>query len=86
MLNQAIEYFPDYYDAYIYRGKLFIKEKQYERAILDFQQAINIDQEKGIAYLNKADCLRSMGQNQKYNIYNNNYNIDNIYYYFYIYF
>jgi len=31
--------FPEYYDAYIYRGKLKIKEKKLAEAIADFAKA-----------------------------------------------
>ncbi|KRX11228.1 hypothetical protein PPERSA_07753 [Pseudocohnilembus persalinus] len=58
MLGQAIKYFPKYYDAYIYRGKLLVKMKKYEQAVSDFEEAINLDQTKALGYIGKADCLR----------------------------
>lgn len=53
--------FPRYYDALIYRGKLFIKCKQLDKAMVDFQTAIQSSPLKGLGYLGKADCLRYAG-------------------------
>jgi hypothetical protein len=39
----AIEYFPNYFVAYIYRGKMLAREKSrenYEKAERDFEKAI----------------------------------------------
>lgn len=52
--------FPRYYDAYIYRGKLYLKQKLVDKADADFNMAISLSPQKGLGYLGKADCLRSM--------------------------
>ena len=54
---------PRYVDAYLYRGKLFLKVKQFERAIRDFDVALRINPHKMMAYIYKGDCYRCM---QKY--------------------
>ena len=59
-LNRCIRNNPKYYEAYIYRGKLFLKMKQYKSALTDFDKAINIDGHKQIAFVGKGDCLRLM--------------------------
>lgn len=59
-LNKCIKYYPKYYEAYIYRGKLFLKMKQYKHALSDFDKAISIDNHKQIAFVGKGDCLRLM--------------------------
>lgn len=62
MLSKAIHHNPQYFDAFIYRGKLFIKLKKFEKALLDFETAINIDSSKPLGYLGKANCLRLMNK------------------------
>ena len=52
--------FPKYYEAYIYRGKLYLKTKSYKKALLDFDRAINLDSQKQIGLIGKGDCLRLM--------------------------
>lgn len=46
----------------MYRGKLFLKEKRWEKAEEDFNHAIAIDSSKGIAYLGRADSFRQSGK------------------------
>jgi tetratricopeptide (TPR) repeat protein len=53
-LTKALEYFPDYYDCLAYRGKMFLKIENYEHAIDDFKKAMQINQNKGFAYLGKG--------------------------------
>ncbi|EAS02746.2 tetratricopeptide repeat protein (macronuclear) [Tetrahymena thermophila SB210] len=65
MLSKVLQNHPKYYDAYIYRGKLFIKEKKWDKAEQDFNNAISIHPEKGIAYLGKGDCLQFMNRYQE---------------------
>lgn len=59
-LNRVIGMFPRYYDAYIYRGKLFTKLGLVEKAEADFNVAIQLSPQKGLGYLGKADCLRML--------------------------
>jgi tetratricopeptide (TPR) repeat protein len=61
MLNFCVQKFPKYYDAYIYRGKLFMKDKKYEKALQDFSYAIQLNDQRALGLLGKADCLRFMG-------------------------
>jgi len=61
ILNQCIMKFPKYYDAYIYRGKLFTKEKKYDRALCDYSHAITLNETVALGFLGKADCLKMMG-------------------------
>ncbi len=58
ILSRALQNFPRYYDAHIYRGKLLLKLKKYERAGEDFDAAIELAPEKALAYVGKGDCLR----------------------------
>jgi tetratricopeptide (TPR) repeat protein len=57
-LEECIDRFPKYYEAYIYRGKLYLKLKEFKYALQDFDKAILIDHNKQIAYVGKGDCLR----------------------------
>lgn len=59
-MNRCIKQYPKYYEAYIYRGKLYLKLKQYKQAMVDFDKAISLDGNKQIAYVGKGDCLRLM--------------------------
>ena len=59
-LNRCIRTYPKYYEAYIYRGKLYLKLKQYRNAVQDFDKAITLDGNKQIGYVGKGDCLRLM--------------------------
>ena len=53
MLSKAISHFPKYYDAFIYRGKLYVKEKRWDKALLDFQAAIQANPNKGLGKANQ---------------------------------
>lgn len=64
-LCQVLEDHPSYYDAYVYRGKMYIKEKKWEKARVDFIHAINIHPERGIGYLGQADCLRFTNRHEE---------------------
>ena len=57
-LNECITKFTKYYEAYIYRGKLYLKEKKYLEALTDFEKAISLNTNKQIGYVGKGDCLR----------------------------
>ena len=57
-LNKCIKEYPKYYEAYIYRGKLFLKLKKNEVALSNFDKAISLDGSKEIGYIGKGDCLR----------------------------
>ncbi|EGR34644.1 hypothetical protein IMG5_005100 [Ichthyophthirius multifiliis] len=61
-LGKAIMQYPQYYDAYIYRGKLQVKMKRFEKAIQDFDIAIHLNPQCGLGYMGKGDCLRFSGQ------------------------
>ncbi|EGR32790.1 hypothetical protein IMG5_070720, partial [Ichthyophthirius multifiliis] len=60
ILNKGIQYYPKYYDAYVYHGKLQVKTKRYEKAIIDFEMAIQLKPFCGLGYIGKADCLRHL--------------------------
>lgn len=62
ILSKAINMYPKYYDAYIYRGKLYVKSKQYDKALYDFNMAIELNSSKALGYIGKADCLRFMNE------------------------
>ncbi|CAK58296.1 unnamed protein product (macronuclear) [Paramecium tetraurelia] len=62
ILNKVILMFPRYYDAFIYRGKLYTKLNQIDKAEQDFNMAIQLSPQKGLGYLGKADCFRMQSQ------------------------
>lgn len=61
-LSKAIAKYPKYYDAFIYRGKLYVKTKRYDKALYDFNMAIELNPTKSLGYIGKADCLRFMNE------------------------
>ena len=56
ILTKGLNLYPDYYDCLVYRGKLQLKKDNYYHALKDFTKAIEINQEKGLAYLGKGMC------------------------------
>lgn len=57
-LNECLKKNQKSYETYIYRGKLYLKQKRFKEALSDFERAIKINPEKQIAYIGKGDCLR----------------------------
>ncbi len=47
-LHKAISRHPKYYDAYIFKGKLLLKEKQWEKALADFAIASKLKPSKNL--------------------------------------
>ncbi|KAM3146723.1 hypothetical protein pb186bvf_001253 [Paramecium bursaria] len=63
-LTLAIKQFNKYFDAYIYRGKLYLKAQQWEKALKDFQSAIEISQNRSIAYVGAAEAQKALNMVQ----------------------
>lgn len=61
ILSDAMEIFPNFYEAYIYRGKLYLKQKDCEKAINDFSKAVQINSSKCSGYIGLGDTYRLMG-------------------------
>lgn len=57
-LNECLKKNPKSYEAYIYRGKLYLRLKKYREALADFDKAIRLNPDKQIGYVGKGDCLR----------------------------
>jgi tetratricopeptide (TPR) repeat protein len=60
-LTVAISKYERFLEAYCYRAKIYTTMKKYQKAEEDFDAALNIDSEKQVAVVGKADCLRSRG-------------------------
>lgn len=58
-LSQCLQKYPKFYEAYIYRGKLFNKLKKYREAKSDFEAAVQLHPERQIGYVGQGDCYRS---------------------------
>jgi tetratricopeptide (TPR) repeat protein len=58
-LSRGLTVFPEDYECLIYRGKLYIKMEDYEKAIENLSEAIRLTPSKGFSYIGKADCLKS---------------------------
>jgi tetratricopeptide (TPR) repeat protein len=46
MYSSVVEYFPDYADAYYWRGNAYVQQKSYSNARSDFLKAISVDEHK----------------------------------------
>jgi lipoprotein NlpI len=59
--NQALEMRPDIPGALNGRGLIFLHRKQYQKAIQDFTNAIQVSPEFSFAYANRAHAEEAMG-------------------------
>jgi tetratricopeptide (TPR) repeat protein len=64
-LNQAIHLDPKFAAAYVQRGILFSEQKNYPRAISDYQQAIQADPQTEEAHYRLAQAYRQSGDMAK---------------------
>jgi tetratricopeptide (TPR) repeat protein len=63
--NRAVRIAPDVSSVYINRSNTFIRAKQYERAMRDLEQAIDIaDEHLAYAHYNRALLFRRLGDGQ----------------------
>ena len=44
---------------------MYIKEKNWEKALNDFKIAIELNPTKGLGYIGQGDCLRMMGEHEE---------------------
>jgi tetratricopeptide (TPR) repeat protein len=65
LLNQAIHLDPKFAAAYVQRGILFSEQKDYPRAISDFQHAIQADPQTEEAHYRLAQAYRQSGDMAK---------------------
>jgi tetratricopeptide (TPR) repeat protein len=56
---------PDYFDAYLDRGKLRLDDKQYRAAELDFTKALKLRPQSARIYFLRANALKNMGKNNE---------------------
>ena len=59
----AIQIQPNYYEAYVRRGKIYLKQKDYELAIRDYDKAISLNPENPFNYYNRGEAY--YGENDK---------------------
>lgn len=64
-LSKAINLKSDSYDAYIYRGIVYLNSGKYEIAINDFDKALDIYPYSSVAYLNIANAYLNIGDYSK---------------------
>ncbi|CAD8189737.1 unnamed protein product [Paramecium pentaurelia] len=60
ILTICIQHFAKYFDAYIIRGKLYIKIQKFDKALGDFMIAIELQPNKAVGYIGYCDCFRMM--------------------------
>ena len=59
----AIQIQPNYYEAYVKRGKIYLNQKDYEVAIKDYDKAISLNPEDPFNYYNRGGAY--CGKNDK---------------------
>ncbi|ELS34874.1 MULTISPECIES: tetratricopeptide repeat protein [Pseudanabaena] len=52
----AIQIQPNYYEAYVKRGKIYLNQKDYELAIKDYDKAISLNPEDPFNYYNRGEA------------------------------
>ncbi|CAD8188211.1 unnamed protein product [Paramecium pentaurelia] len=65
VISQGISHFNRYFEALTFRAKLFIKIKNYEKAIKDFNLAIQINPRKSVCYVGLSECYKQTNQIQQ---------------------
>ncbi|MFH1196137.1 MAG: tetratricopeptide repeat protein [bacterium] len=56
---------PDYFDAYLDRGKLRLEDKQFRAAELDFTKALKLRPQSSRIFFLRANALKNMGKNNE---------------------
>ena len=64
LLNLMLKENPSHYEALICRCKIFMRLGKAEDALGDIETCITIDEDKGLAYIVKGDCLKLKHQYQ----------------------
>ncbi|CAK95205.1 unnamed protein product (macronuclear) [Paramecium tetraurelia] len=65
VISQGITHFNRYFEALIFRAKLFLKHKCYDKAMKDFNSAIHINPRKPVCYVGLSDCYKQANQLQQ---------------------
>ncbi|CAK93981.1 unnamed protein product (macronuclear) [Paramecium tetraurelia] len=60
VLTLCIKHYAKYFDAYIIRGKLYLKVQKLDKALEDFMTAAELKPNKAIGFIGKGDCFRLM--------------------------
>ncbi|CAD8108767.1 unnamed protein product [Paramecium sonneborni] len=58
VITLGINQFNRYFEALIFRAKLFLKQKNYDKAIKDYNSAMQINSRKPICYVGLSDCFK----------------------------
>lgn len=56
-MNKAIDKFPEFYEAYIYRAKIFVILKEYDKALQNFNKAIELNPQRGVGIVKKNQAF-----------------------------
>ncbi|MBE8949948.1 MAG: tetratricopeptide repeat protein [Quinella sp. 3Q1] len=65
LYNEAIEFKPDYAEAYYNRGNTYKNLRKYEQAIQDYNKAIELKPNYAEAYNNRGTSYRSLKQDEQ---------------------
>lgn len=64
-MDALVRRYPDQAHAYNSRGNIYYDERDYERAMADFTQAIEIDPQFAIAYNNRGNIHAGLGEDER---------------------
>lgn len=58
-LEQCIEVFPNYADAYLARGQTLLLQEEFADALIDFQKFLQLKKSQFCGYLGVGDCHKA---------------------------
>ena len=60
-LSRAILKYPRYAESYLARGQIYIFQKKWDRALVDFKRVVSLMPTNGIGFLGQGDALKGIG-------------------------
>ena len=60
-LSRAILKYPRYAESYLARGQIYIFQKKWDKALVDFKRVISLMPTNGIGFLGQGDALKGIG-------------------------
>ena len=62
VLSKAIQKYPQYLEAYIARGQIYIFQKKWDKALNDFCTVVKSSVTNGMGHLGQGDSLKGLGK------------------------
>jgi tetratricopeptide (TPR) repeat protein len=61
-LSKATQKYPQYLEAFIARGQIYIFQKKWDKALQDFKMVLKFSNKNGMGYLGQGDSLKGLGK------------------------